>query len=142
MKKPIDPEGLFHRVLQDFYELRRSQSSHEGNVWRPETDVYETEKEIVIKMAVPGVRTEQIDIQLNGNVFTIRGMRYARRDDQVVNYHQMEIRNGYFERKIRIHKPFDPDGARANYKDGFLFLRVPKTLEEMPQRIFAIRLKL
>ena len=54
-------------------------------------------------------------------------------------YHQMEIRNGYFERRIVIHTPFDPNGATAEYADGFLCVLIPKA-PELVRHVLSIRL--
>jgi len=139
--KPSRGFEHFRQMFDEFYVFGRALGRYDSDVWTPATDVYETNDEIIIKMSLPGVKLRNIQIQLDGEVITICGFREWEESSPVISYHQMEIRNGYFERKIAIHRPFDPDGARAEYRDGFLRVSVPKA-DEPIERVVAIRLKL
>jgi HSP20 family protein len=138
--RPLDDMGLFREFLHDFYAVRRGLRGGSHDVWQPPTDVYETEADIVIKVCLPGVRTADIAVEFNGQVAKICGVRRASDPAGVRRYHQMEIRNGYFERKIAVQIPFDAEGARAEYSDGFLYVRMPKCPEPMT-RLVPIRLR-
>ena len=137
--KPVDDRGLFRQFLNDFYAMRRRLGSRHGDVWQPPTDVYETQEHIVIKVSIPGVRPAQAVVQFNGELIRISGVRRGPDPGSVLTYHQMEIRNGYFERSIIVHRPFNPDGARAEYKDGFLYVYVPKA-PELVRHVLSITL--
>ncbi len=137
--RPLRDFHHFGRVFDDFYAFTRMMGQQDADVWTPPTDVYETDSEIVIKMSLPGVNPSNIGIEFNGEVITICGFREWEESNPVVSYHQMEIRNGYFERKIVVHKPLDPDSTRAEYKDGFLRLALPKAHQSIG-RVVAIRL--
>ena len=137
--KPFDDQGIFRQVLSEFYAMRRSLGGRQGGAWEPPTDVYETDRDIVIKVSIPGVSPNQVAVKCNGEVITIGGFRRGPDPGSVLTYHQMEIRNGYFERRIVIHKPFDPNGATARYKDGFLYVFVPKA-PKLVRHVLTIRL--
>ncbi len=140
--RPLDDQrSVFRQFLDNFYADRRSSRGGRRDVWRPPTDVYETDSDIVIKVSLAGVRPEQIGIECNGEVVTIHGVRESADQGTVRAYHQMEIRNGYFERRIAIHRPFDPRQARAQYEDGFLRVFIPKAPRPV-RRIVSIRLNL
>jgi len=135
----MDDSTAFHQFLDDFHALRRSIRSRRRDVWHPPTDVYETDDEIIIKMSIPGVKQPNVAVEVNGEQITIYGMRRAPDHSRVRTYHQMEIRNGYFERAIALRKPFDPSRAKAKLQDGFLYVCIPKATE-MVRHTLRIRL--
>jgi HSP20 family protein len=138
---PRDMRHMFRESDSDFLASRRNMGFMGRDVWHPPTDVYETESDIVIKMCVPGVRPEQVTVAINGNTITVCGVRNGPDPGHVVTYHQMEIRNGYFERRISLHIPFDSSGARGCYEDGFIYVRVPKA-QQMVRQVLTIKLTL
>jgi len=78
-------------------------------------------------------------VEVNGATVTICGVRRGPDPGTVRKYHQMEIRNGYFERRLVLHMPFDPAGMRAEYKDGFAYIFMPKSQESV-RHVVSIRL--
>jgi len=94
--------------------------------WRPPTDVYECDDCLVIKMEVGGLRTGDTEITLEGDLLTIRG---SRKDDcprEKKVFHQMEVRYGRFEKRIRIQGCFDDQNIEARIENGFLTLVILK----------------
>ena len=138
--RAMDDREVFREFLHDFYTVRRGLRGRSPDVWQPPTDVYETHSEIIIKVCLPGVSADEIMVEFNGQVAKICGVRQGPDPAGVVAYHQMEIRNGYFERKIMLHKPFDPRRARGRYADGFLYIHVPKAPEQV-EYVVSVRLR-
>ncbi len=136
--QPLDERSLFHQFLHGFYATRVSLRGHYRDVWEPPTDVYETETDIVIKVSIAGVEPEEISVECNGEIVTICGVRRGPDPGTIRTYHQMEIRNGYFERRLVLHIPFDPEGAKARYEAGFLYVRLPRAPESV-KRVVSIR---
>lgn len=128
-------DDVFGQVFGDFFGFHRRLRRQKTDTWMPPTDVYETQGDIVIKMSLPGVRTADIDIRVDGDTITIAGIRRPNEGTRVVCYHQMEIRNGYFERTVAIHKPFDPERITAHYEDGFLRVVVPRADKPLDRRV-------
>jgi HSP20 family molecular chaperone IbpA len=93
--------------------------------WRPPTDVYVTDKAIVIRVEIAGMKDGEFVISLENNILTIRGTRPDNSERRA--YHQMEIRFGEFRTDIELHWPVDSDYIDAEYHDGFLHLLLPKT---------------
>ena len=127
------------RMMDDFYAFRKLLGVRTRDIWMPPTDVYETSENVVIKMSVPGIRAAVVRVVFNGDEIIISGYRSASHDADVVAYHQMEIRNGLFERRVVVHKPVDPDAATSEYSNGFLWVRVPKATAFV-HRIVRIKL--
>jgi HSP20 family protein len=95
-----------------------------SNVWRPPTDVYETDGSVVVKVEIAGIRDEDLDVVLQDNLLLISGMRADASGYRA--YHQMEIPFGKFSVGIELPVRVDVEGASAEYKDGFLTINLPK----------------
>ena len=139
--RPLDDHSVFPRLLHDLEHVVRSLRRPHGDVWHPPTDVYETDQDIVIKMCLPGVRASQVAVEFGGDLVTICGVRRTPDLRGVRAYHQMEIRNGYFERRIVVHRPFDPHAARWLYEDGFLYVMLPRAGEPV-MHVLSVKIRL
>jgi HSP20 family protein len=93
-------------------------------LWRPPTDVYETEDAFVVVVEVAGMRGTEISVTLEKGVLTIRGLRIDKGDMKV--YHQMEIAYGEFETRVKLPRRIEQDEIEATYSDGFLRVVMPK----------------
>ena len=101
-----------------------------SHVWRPPTDVFETDEAFFVRVEIAGMNEEGFFIQLDGRSLTIRGVRTEPPERRA--YHQMEIRFGEFSTEVALPHPVIADKAEATYSNGFLRMVLPKTL---PQRI-------
>lgn len=114
------------------FSSQRNYKAHEQivsffhNLWIPPTDVYETPDEIVVKMAISGIKPDDIFVEISGGTLTISGKRFDNANHEKVRFYQVEIRYGYFERKIALPKAIDENNINATYKDGFLLVTIPK----------------
>jgi len=96
-----------------------------SNVWKPLTDVYETEDNLVVKMDIAGLRDEDLEVAVQENILMVSGIRSDLSERRA--YHQMEIPFGKFEIAIDLHLAVDVEKASAEYKDGFLTITLPKS---------------
>lgn len=104
-------------------------------IWRPWTDVYESGDAVIIRMELGGLQPGDAEVTVDGNVVTIRGERRDRCPVRKVAFHQMEIRYGKFQRRIKINVPFDPDRIEARTVEGFLEVVVPKVEPPEPRKV-------
>ena len=95
-----------------------------SNVWKPLTDVYETEDKLVVKMEIAGLRDEELEVVVQENILMVNGTRSDSSERRA--YHQMEIPFGKFEIAIDLPLAVDVENAGAEYKDGFLTITLPK----------------
>ncbi len=86
---------------------------------------------MVVRVEIPGVRGEDIRVNIDGDVLRVSGVRKVPADASVKRLHQMEIAFGPFDRELRIGVPFDRDRVGAHLEDGFLAVTLPK---HMPVR--------
>ncbi len=95
-----------------------------SNIWSPPTDAYETDDAYVVRMEIAGMREEDFEVTLENNTLLIMGLRSDLPERRA--YHQMEIRFGKFATAVGLSGPVNVDQARAEYKDGFLTIILPK----------------
>jgi len=95
-----------------------------SNTWRPPTDMYETEDNVIVKMEIAGMRDEDLEVALQDNQLSISGTRADSAERKA--YHQMEIPFGKFSVGIELPVRVNTESATAEYKDGFLTIQLPK----------------
>jgi len=94
--------------------------------WRPSLDVFETEKAIVVRVELGGVRGTDVKVTVDDDAVHVRGVRRPPGGAEVMRPHRMEIAFGPFERTIRVAIPFDRDTVVASLEDGFLTVTLPR----------------
>ncbi len=94
------------------------------SVWSPPTDVYETNREYVIRLEVAGLHEEDFQITYEDGYLLITGIRSDVPERRA--YHQMEIRFGKFLTVIAVPGPVNLDDSKAEYEAGFLTVTLPK----------------
>ncbi len=100
------------------------------HIWRPPTDVFETEDALIVRLEVAGMREEDFTILLDGKYLSVRGLRVDTPERRA--YHQMEIRFGEFMSDIELPFAIDAEKIEAVYQAGFLRITLPK---KAPQHI-------
>jgi HSP20 family protein len=98
-------------------------------------DVYETDEALVVTTDTPGVKPEDLDISITGDVLTIKGETKMEEEVKRENYHRQERRYGAFSRSVTLPVPVDADQTEAKFKDGVLTLTIPKAEEAKPKVI-------
>jgi HSP20 family protein len=86
-------------------------------------------------MDIPGMETKDIDIQVNGNLLTISGERKEEREEKGTTFHRVERRVGSFSRTVTLPCPVKEDAVDAQYKNGTLTVKLPKTEETKSKKI-------
>ena len=115
------------RFTELFISSSKLISVYTEKAWQPPTDIYETDKEIVIRSEIAGMKPEEILISVDENRLLITGCRDERNSRAKRNFRQMEINYGKFEKIIEVYCGIEPNEAAASYKDGFLEIIIPKS---------------
>jgi len=97
-----------------------------GDRWQPDVDVFETERGVVVRVELAGIRSEDVRVSVDGQVLRLSGVRGAPQGEEVQRLHQMEITSGPFERRVRIPIAFDRDHVSAHLANGFLTVTLPR----------------
>ena len=98
-------------------------------------DMFERDGNLVIKTNLPGLKAEDIDINVSGNTLTIKGEFKSEEEDERDNVHIMERRFGKFHRAVALPDSVDTDDVEAVFEGGVLELTLPKSEEAKPKRI-------
>jgi HSP20 family protein len=98
--------------------------SSNPHTWRPPTDVFEREENVVVRVEIAGMKEEDFVIHLDQNLLVIRGNRQDTTERRA--YHQMEINFGEFLTAVELQVPIVTDGVSAEYQNGFLWVFLPK----------------
>lgn len=101
----------------------------------PAVDMYQTEKEVVVKASLPGMKAEDVDISVTGDMLTLKGEHREEQEVNEENYFRKEMRYGSFVRSLEIPVPVKVDKADAVFEDGVLTLTLPKTEAVKPKAI-------
>lgn len=117
------------------FESARQTSEEQLGTWAPAVDIYETEKEIVLKADLPGLKLEDVDISLNNNVLSVRGERRFEKEVKDDNYHRVERAYGNFVRTFTLPNTVNVEQIDASYENGVLKITLPKREEARPKQI-------
>jgi HSP20 family protein len=98
-------------------------------------DIVEREREVVIKMDLPEMDQNEIDIKVEENALIIQGERKFIKDTMDENYIQIERPYGTFQRTFAIPRTIDQEKIKASYKEGVLRITLPKKEASLPKQI-------
>lgn len=98
-------------------------------------EVEEMDKEIIMRLEVPGMEKEDFSITVEGNTLYLSGEKRYERETRNSTYHVMERAYGAFQRTIPLPHSIDADRAQASYKNGVLSIRMPKVVGENSRTI-------
>ena len=106
------------------------------NAWVPPVDIYQTgEHELVLKAELPDMTREDIDLNIENFVLTIRGAKKLAEDVKDEQFHHVERRYGAFSRSFSLPPTVDATKVAAEYKNGVLTVRLPVREEAKPRSI-------
>jgi HSP20 family protein len=101
----------------------------------PAVDMYQTDEDVVVKMAVPGIKPDDVQISVTADVLTIKGETTEESDNQEKAYHIREQRWGSFERTLTLPTAVRSDKAEAEFENGILKITLPKAEDVKPKTI-------
>ena len=132
------------RLLQD--EINRLLSATPGaawddqglgrGVWNPHVDIYENKDHIALEVELPGMNKEDIHLTFENNVLTLSGERqFEKKAEEGQQYHRVERVYGTFTRSFTLPNTVSGEGITAEYRNGVLYLSLPKKEEVKARRI-------
>ena len=123
------------RIWQEFFGKTYVPEKWEGIEWTPAIDISETEDAVIVKVDLPGVNPEDMEISLTDNVLVIKGEKKREEEEKKENFYRMERYYGTFMRAIQLPCEVQEDKVEANYKNGVLKVILPKKPEEVKKVI-------
>lgn len=130
----FEPFRLMRSLLR-WDPYRETALGNEGSAFMPSFDVKETAEAYILTADMPGIRREDLDIQLAGNRLSIGGRREAEPVREGERYYSQERSYGTFNRTFSLPEEVQASQVKADLRDGVLHLTVPKSPEVRPQKI-------
>jgi HSP20 family protein len=118
-----------------FPEPRLGEDEVGLDTWYPSVDIHETDGVIVAQAELPGLKKEDIEIEVKENILTLKGERTEEKEIKEENYHRHERRSGRFHRSFTLPAIIDPEKVVASYKAGVLEVKIPMPEEHKPKQI-------
>ena len=149
-----EPELYFDSIHNELNNFLRDTIIHPAfshqltmkktSTWRPAVEIRQSEKEYMVKVQLPGVKLDDIDVELDNDFMTITAEIEEEKEEKEQNeknlkYHTCEFRYGKYKRTISFDQPIKADEALASYKNGILSIKLPK---QNPEQAKARKLEI
>ncbi len=131
VRDAVSMSDMGDRLFNDAFFSRRNS----GFSVSPDMDVIEDDDNIVVKAELPGFKSEDVDVRVEGDLLTIRGEYHEESEKKEGQYHLKERRQNSFSRSIPLPVGVDADKAKAEFEHGVLTLTLPKNEDAKPRRI-------
>lgn len=122
----------FSDILDEFFT---DAVSTRQNRFIPSIDVSETDKQFLVEVQLPGMKKEDINVNLENGVLTVSGERNIRNEQNEKKFHRVETHYGSFSRSFQLPEGIKPDSVKAAYNDGILSITVDKSEKENKKQI-------
>lgn len=122
------------RVFDDFFP-EQAPARRMADAWNPAVDIRETETSTLISADLPGVKKEEISINVEENTLILSGERKDELEVDKDKYYRKERYFGKFKREFSLPASIDHEKINADFKDGVLTIEIPKPEEKKPKSI-------
>ncbi|MGD0820482.1 MAG: Hsp20/alpha crystallin family protein [Desulfomonilia bacterium] len=131
---------LQERMNRIFEEnLRDTGISRSPGQWIPYVDIFEDDVSLTLKAELPGVRREDITLDITDGVLTISGRKPFEHEETAESFHAIERQYGFFKRSFTLPEVVELDSVEASYHAGVLQVVLPKPMVSASRKIPIIR---
>lgn len=123
------------RLFDEVFGKPTSLRPERAGEWSPCVDVFETDKEFVIKADLPGLDKKDVEIEVKNNILTIKGEKKKESELKEGNYYVLERSFGTFSRSFNMPDIADTQKTSAKFKNGILELKIPKKESVKPVKV-------
>jgi HSP20 family protein len=127
-------QNRVNSLFQDYGRSNQDELTTSGS-FVPAVDVYEDEHKVVLKLEVPGVKQEDLDVQVENQTLTVRGQRTFEKEEKEENFQRIERRYGSFSRCFTLPPTISTESVKADYESGVLKIELAKREEAKPKQI-------
>ncbi|MCX2742962.1 Hsp20/alpha crystallin family protein [Mangrovivirga sp. M17] len=128
-------DSVFRKLFDD---LSEGVVDSKPNSFSPRTDIYETEKDFIMELSVPGMEKKDFKIDLDDDVLLISGER-KREDKEGVKYHRNEQLFGSFEKSFKMTEVINKENIKASYDAGILRITLPKIEKKETKKVIDVK---
>ncbi len=138
--KYYNPEFGFSPLSKVFEQLAFDGTpSKTVTRFKPETDIVETEKSFIINLSVPGIKKEDVKIELNEDVLKISGERKKFDTDVTLKYHKLQTAFGKFEESYKLPQTINKETISAKQEDGVLSISLEKLEKKQNKSLIEVK---
>ena len=132
-----DFDQMFNRLLRTGSQRAEHAGQISADTFVPAINAYidKEGKKFVCQVALPGIEPKDVDIQVQGNVLSIRGQRTLTNEKKEANYVHSELVYGSFERDVLLPEGVETDKISAEYRNGVLEITAPVAAAALPRRV-------
>ncbi len=143
-KKLVSKKPFKNMALIPFKQLFEDEwiKSIEGESLKTlKMDLYETEKELIAEIEIPGIDSKNIDIEVGNNSLRIEAKKEEKKEEKEKGYFRKELSAGYYKRVVGLPEEVIKEKTEAMYTDGILKIVMPKTKQEKNKKEIKIKIK-
>ena len=130
-----DRMNRMQRFFRESYNPEGPEEALTTAGFAPPVDIYEDEHNITLKIEVPGIDENDIDVRIENNTLTVHGERKIEKEEKEENFRLVERRYGSFTRSFTLPNSVDPGQVNAHYDKGVLKINLTKKAEAKPKQI-------
>jgi HSP20 family protein len=127
-------QDRFNSLFENFSETSAKDQLAQGT-FVPPVDIYEDEHNLVLKLEIPGMNEEDLNVSMENSTLTVSGDRKFEKEEKEENFHRIERRYGSFMRTFRLPNTIDGEKVEAGYDKGVLKITLAKRAEAKPKQI-------
>ena len=127
--------SLQDRVNSLFQDFAGDNGTVTAAAFAPAVDVFENGEKVVLKLDIPGIKEEDLDIRVENQTLSVRGERKFESEEKEENFHRIERRYGSFFRSFSLPTTVDTENVGATYQAGVLKLELKKKASAQPRQI-------
>ena len=132
----VDMRDRIGRLFDEYFgQFPAVREEALGKTWAPAVDIYEDKSDIIVKAELPGMKRDDLSIDVRNNVLTLSGERNDEAETKKENFHRIERSYGKFSRSFTLPDSVQVDKVKADYKDGILEITLPKAEEAKAKAI-------
>jgi HSP20 family protein len=128
-------QNSINKLFNDAFTRANVDEDFALSAWKPVVDIFDKDDAIVIHAELPGVKKEDVAIEVKDNVLTLRGERSESKEIKEDKYYRKERTFGSFHRAFSLPAAINPDTIKATFKDGILEIEIPKPEEQKPKQV-------
>lgn len=128
-------QNRLNSIFSDFARPEGDQESLAMGNFIPPVDVYEDEHQMILKLEIPGIKQEDLDVRVENQTLTIKGERKFEKEEKEENFQRIERRYGSFTRSFSLPQAVDTSAVKANYDAGVLSVSLAKKETAKPKQV-------
>jgi HSP20 family protein len=128
-------QNRLNSIFNDFARPEGEQETLAMGSFIPAVDVYEDAHNLVLKLEVPGIKQDDLDVRVENQTLTVKGERKFETNEKEENFHRIERRYGSFARSFTLPQTVDTGAVKASYEQGVLTISLAKKEAAKPKQV-------